>query len=141
MTVNTTDPGMIGYDSTVEVQNSDSTWTELGLVGDITPPNESTDQVEVTHMKSPNRTKQRIAGLRDPGSMSLNVNYVPGNDTDDYVLAWRTAADTRNVRITYPTGVIDTFPAFVLGWKPTLSTASKASATLDLQVAGSVDRT
>lgn len=136
-----TDPGIIGYGSVVEV-SSDSgvTWTAIGLVANITPPNESTDQVEVTHMQSPNRTKQRIAGLRDPGTMSLDINYVPGNDTDTYILDWRATADTRTVRITYPTNVKDSFAAFVLGFKPTLQTDAKASATLDLQVAGDVTR-
>ena len=140
MPVSVTDPGMIGYDSLVEVEYPPATWTAIGLAGNITPPNESVDQVEVTHMKSPNRTKQFISGLRDPGEMSMSINYVPGNDTDAYILAWRAAGDTRNTRITYPTNVKDTFGAFPLGFSPTLATADKATADLRLKVAGSVTR-
>lgn len=140
MPVSLTDPGMIGYDSLVEVETSPGVWFAMGLAGNITPPNESVDQVDVTHMKSPNRTKQFISGLRDPGEMSMSINYVPGNDTDNYVLAWRSAGDTRNTRITYPTGVKDTFPAFPLGFSPTLATADKATADLRLKVAGAVAR-
>lgn len=138
MTVTTNDPGMIGYGSTFEVETAagSGVYFKLGLIGGITPPNESVDQVDVTHTESDARTRQFIAGLRDPGDASCSVNYVAGNATDVFVLAWRASGETRSCRITYPTLVKDTFPAFVLGWSPTLATADKCSADLKIKVAG-----
>lgn len=136
-----TDPGMIGYGTTVEVNTTGTTWFKIGLLASATPPNETVDQVDVTHMESPDRTRQFIAGLRDLGDVTLSINYVPGNLTDEYVLEWRSSGETRPVRITYPTDVIDTFPAFPTGYTPTLAAADKASADLKLKVAGAVVRT
>lgn len=134
-----TDRGMIGYGAVVRVKLG-ADWTTLGGVANITPPNESVDQVDITTMDSPDRTREFIPGLRDLGDMTISINYVPGNDTDEYVLAWRSAGDVRDVEITYPTGVKDTFPGFPTGYSPTLATADKSSADLKLKVAGAVVR-
>jgi hypothetical protein len=136
--------GIIGYDSTFEVETSagSGSYFEIGEVTNITPPNLSIDEVEVTHMKSPDRTKEFISGLTDPGDMTAEINYIPGGETDDFIIAWRLDGTTRSCRITYPDGSTkDTFPAFIKGYAPTLATADKASATLTLKVAGAVVRT
>jgi len=135
-----TDDGMIGFDSTVEVETTTGVWFELGLVGNVTPPNEQVDEVDITHMKSPDATRQFIQGLANPGDMTMDINYVPGNDTDEYIIAWRASRETRNVRITYPTDVVDTFPAFVKGYAPSLAVGDKSGAQLTLKVAGAVTR-
>lgn len=133
---------IIGYGTTFEVETaaSSGSYFKLGEVSQVTPPNESTDQVDVTHMESASRTREFISGLRDPGEMSVEFNYIPGNATDDFILAWRASGETRSCRITYPTTDTDTFPGFVLGFTPTLAVADKASATLNLKVAGAVVR-
>lgn len=134
---------VIGYGTIIEVENAagSGVFVELGEVTSITPPNDAVDQIEVTHMQSPNRTKEFIAGLSDPGEMSVEINHIPGSDTDEFVIAWRTSGEKRSTRIVYPnSGPTDTFPTFVLGYSPTLAVADKLSATLNLKVAGAVVR-
>jgi hypothetical protein len=134
---------IIGYGATFEVETSagSGVFTELAEITSISPPNLAVDEVEVTHMSSPDRTKEFIAGLTDPGDMSVELNYIPASATDDFILAWRTDGSTRSCRITYPDETTtDTFPAFVKGFAPTLATADKAAATLTLKVAGAVVR-
>ena len=130
----------IGYNSTLEVSTTPggSTYTAIGEVTSITPPNESVDVIDVTHMDSPNRTREFIQGLIDPGDASAEVNWVPGGVTEDFVLGWRTSGETRNVRITMANDTTYTFPAFVTGWSPQAPVDGKLAATLTMKVAGAV---
>lgn len=130
----------IGYGGKIEVETSTGVWFEMGEVTNITPPNESVDVIEATHMQSPNRTKEFIQGLIDPGDFSCDVNWVPGGTTDDYVYDWRTAGVSRNVRITAANDTTYTFLAFVTGWTPSMATNDKMSATLTCKVAGAITR-
>lgn len=140
----TTTQAIIGYGSTIEVETSagSGVYTKLGEVTSITPPNEKVDQIDVTHMESPNRTREFIQGLIDPGEMSLDINYVPGGSTDDFIIAWRLAGESRSVKLTFPSSAaVWTFPAFILGFTPTMGVAEALKAALSLKVAGAVTRT
>lgn len=107
-------------------------------VTDLTPPNSSVDVIDVTHMGSANRTREFIQGLIDPGTMSVTMNYVPGSDTDEYILAWRAAAEVRSCKIEHENGTVQTLSAFPTGYAPSLPMADKMSATLELKVTSSV---
>lgn len=133
--------GAIGYGAEFEVRDgtqTDSDFVSIGLITSITPPSDTVDQIEITHMQSPNRQKQFVAGLSDPGEMSLELNYMPGSPTDEFILAWRASGETRECRISYPTtaSLVDTFPAFVSSYVPNIPANDRMSATLGLKVAG-----
>jgi predicted secreted protein len=135
---------IIGYGAAFSVETGPGTgvFTELAEVVDITPPNLAVDDVEVTHMKSPGRVKEYIAGLTDAGEMQVTLNYIPTSATDAFILAWRAAGNTRACRITYPNNVaFDTFPGYAKGYAPSLAAGDKAQATLTVKVAGAVVRT
>ena len=133
----------IGWGTFIEVETAagSGVFFELGEVTGITPPNASIDQIEVTHMRSPLRTKEYVSGLGDPGEMSVDLNYVVGGATDDFILAWRADGSTRATRIRHPSADIDTFPSFITSYAPHIPVADKKSATLGLKVAGAVIRT
>jgi len=130
----------IGYGGSVEVQSSTSpdVWFELGEVTNVTPPSESVDVIDVTHMASPNRYREFIQGLIDAGTASIDVNWVAGAATDDYVFAWRAAGETRNMRITTNNNTTYTFPSFVTGWQPQMPVDGKMAATLEVKAAGAI---
>lgn len=138
--------GDIGYGSAVRVHDGVTPkpggWFELGKVNNISPPNEQTDQVERTHMKSPNRTKQFVSGLKDPGDMTIGLNYVPGNGTELYIIAWRKTGENREVEVGLAESLeADTFEAFPLGFAPgSLEPSGLMTADLNLKVAGAVER-
>lgn len=74
----------IGYGLTIRIgRGATPTWTSLGEIKDIEWPQQVADEHEVTHMASPNRTKEFIAGLIDNGEVTIPGNWVPGSDTDD----------------------------------------------------------
>ena len=55
----------IGYSLAVAILNdaSPEAYVELEEVTNVTPPNQQVDQVEATHMQSPNRTREFVSGL------------------------------------------------------------------------------
>jgi hypothetical protein len=129
---------IIGYGTTVEVQEpgSPGVWFELGEVTNVTPPNQQTDQHEASHMQSPGRKKEFVAGLTDPGEASYSHPPPPPPPTDEFVIEWRASGETRPMRLTYPNNRRETFDAFVTGWTPTLETNAVAGATLTVKVTG-----
>lgn len=73
----------IGYGLVIRIGRGDTpTWTTLEEIGDIEWPQAEADEHEATHMASPNRTKEFIAGLIDNGEVTIPMNWVPGSDTD-----------------------------------------------------------
>jgi hypothetical protein len=133
---------LIGKQTILEIETSTGVWYKIGEVRGITPPNAQASEEDATHMESPGGMIETIQGLTDPGDMSLEMNYRPGDAKDVYILAWRTAATNRNARITYSTGAVDTFPSFVKGYTPGQMTPKGILVnTLTLRVAGAVTRT
>lgn len=137
--------GDIGYGITVLIEaapgsgQSDNTtgWIELKECFDLTPPDPSTDDVEVTHYKSPNRTKEFRPGLTDNGTATVSMNYIEGSPTDLAILAWRALAETRKMRVIYLSGVQQTFSAYPKSYKRALPNEDKKTADLEVKVAGS----
>lgn len=117
--------------------------TELVEVVSFGLPDEAVDEVDVTHLKSPNRYKEFIAGLADRGSVEVSLNYVPGSATDLLINAARAAGTPRAVRFVLPdvdgtpAWQIDTF-AFVQGYaRGPVSAGDKIAATVRLRITGS----
>ena len=131
---------MIGYGTSLAVETSacSGVFTTLAEVTDITPPSQSVDVIDVTHMGSSDSTREYIQGLTDPGELSLTMNFVPSSVTDAFIRAWRTSRQTRAAKITFPNGAIWTFSAFVTGYEPSAPNEDKMTATLTAKVTSSV---
>lgn len=130
---------IIGYGAKFEVETAagSDVYTELEEVTSITPPSSSVDVVDVTHMQSPDSTREFIQGLTDPGECSLEQNFVPGSDTDVFIQAWRASRERRSARITFPNDVTWTFKAFVTGYQPDIPNEDKLTSSLTCKVTGS----
>lgn len=130
----------IGYGSAFAVESAAASgvYTTLAEVTDITPPSESVDVIDVTHMASPDSTREFIQGLMDPGEVSLEMNFEPSSATDDFIRAWRSSRETRSCKITFPNSVTWIFDGFVTGYEPTIPLEDKMTATLTCKVTSSV---
>jgi predicted secreted protein len=99
----------IGYGAEFWLENESSVLTQLAEITSVTPPNSQTADVEATHMLSPNRRREYIAGLIDDGEGTFEMNLVPGSTTDTLIRTAQTAGDNRQYRIVIPDGTF--------GWK------------------------
>jgi len=117
-----------------------SALTKLAEITSVTPPEESVAEVEVTHYESPGRTREFIAGLADAGSTTIEMNWIPGSDTDTLLSAARADRTVRTMRIVTPgdDGVQFTFPAYVSGYTRTLPLDDRMTASVTLRIAGQV---
>ena len=129
----------IGYDIEVAIEDAigSAIFVDLLEVESLDLPESNTDEVEVTHMKSPNRTKEFIAGLIDPGDFSVTTNWIQGNATDVELNSLKVSGEKRAIRITFEGGEIWTFTGYVKGYKPDAPIGDKMMAVADFRVTGS----
>lgn len=132
---------LIGYGTRFRVSEDKINWTDMGEVTSVTPPNESVDRADCTHMQSPGRTRESKPGMIDPGDMSLGLNHIPGSGTDTYLRAWRKGGTNRYGQIVYPNLVTETFPCSVQGYAPDEVVVDDIMrSTVTLMVAGEIEQ-
>lgn len=137
----------LGYGSRFEILWDDGgspspSYVSLGEVINITPPSSTVDQIDVTHMESPGRRREFIDGLIDPGECSFEMNYVPGSEGDQILLAILDIEPgeprVQTCRIVYPNGIRHTFQANLQSYVPSIPTDDKMTATVSWRVTGTV---
>lgn len=128
----------------VSTDNTEANLVELAEVRECGFPQDETDESDATHLKSPGRRKEFLAGLIDGGEFTATQNYVPGSASDLLLTAAKTAGTKRYIRIVVPdesgTGAadwhIDTH-AFVKKYAPdTMAPGDTITATATFRVTG-----
>lgn len=137
---------ILGYGCTVEVSTGSSpdVLQTIDEVTNITPPGNTLDQIDVSHMQSPNRRREFISGMADGGEFSCEHNFVPGSLTDQFLFALlNTPIGTsrrRFVRLSFPTGATWFFAGDLTGYEITVPFDDKMTATATWKVSGDVTR-
>jgi hypothetical protein len=135
---------LLGYGSVFMIvsDSSPDLYVPLAEVKSITPPSADVDQVEVTHMQSPNRYREFISGLIDGGEASFEMNFIPGSTSDDRIFELLNlpvgVSRRRSCRIEFPNSVSWTFDAEITGYEPTVPFDDAMTATVTLKVTGPV---
>jgi hypothetical protein len=132
----------------VSTDDTEANLVELLEVREVGFPSSEADEHEVTHLKSPNRRKEYIAGLIDGGEFTATLNYDPGNATDLLLTAAQDTGDTRKVKIVIPdnsgTGTADwnmVTSAFVKKWAPdNMEANAPITATVTFRVTGALEQ-
>ena len=132
----------IGHSSIFAIasETSPDLYVALDEVKNITPPTLTLDRIDVTHMQSPNRYREFITGLIDPGEASIEINFVPGGTTDDRLRELLNlpsgATRLRAMQISFPNGATMTFSAEVMSYEPTVPVDDAMTATVTFSVSG-----
>jgi hypothetical protein len=115
---------------------------ELVEVVSFETPQDESEEVDATHLKSPDRRREVIAGLIDGGSSTITLNCVPGSATYNLLLNAQQDGTTRAVRLILPDQAgdpdwqIDTF-GWVKRFTPgTITANGKIEATAVLRITG-----
>lgn len=125
----------IGYGTTYEI-DSGSGFVEIAELINVTPGEATTDRVEATHMKSPGRRREFISGLIDSGEATLEINWIPGNDTDVLLRGLQTSGQSVDHRITWTNGVQLTFEGPVIGFAKTTPIDDRMTGSVTVAVSG-----
>ncbi|MBL3580648.1 phage tail tube protein [Rhodovulum visakhapatnamense] len=130
---------LMAYDIGFAIHDGEDpgTFEELAEVNEVTPPNQQADDIDVTHQKSPNKTREYIAGMIEPGEMTLSLNWIPGGSTDMTIQALKVSGARRQMRITWPNGITWTFTGYIKGFEPSSQLGDKMTGTVTIKVAGS----
>lgn len=130
----------IGYGALVRIGRGETpAWTPLVGVGDFDLPAGEADEVDVTSHSSPNRTKEYVAGLRDNGSLSIPLDYVPESDQDTLLRVLHRTGELIQIEITAVGATTpEVYAGFVRTYGRTAPVQGKSMATLTLRINGIV---
>lgn len=125
-----------GKNTIVRVTKTGDAAFEMGELKTVPKPSATRDKISVYNMQSPGDTDEFISGKKTYSDMALPLNWVPGNDTDDYAADWEDEGDVRVVEIEWPNGRFDTFPAVFISYEGEAPSDGAMSGTLTICPAG-----
>jgi hypothetical protein len=91
-----------GWNGAFHLDNSLGALTELKQVKSFTLPQDEVDQVDITHLKSPNRRREYAPGMIDGGEFEVVLNFRAGSDTDQLLQEALESAETRSFKAVIP---------------------------------------
>lgn len=130
----------IGFGALFKIESLDSpnVMITVGEITSIKPPSVSRDAVDATHSESPEGWREFIAGLKDGGEASVDLNFVPGGAGITMLLRELGVDTVTACAITLPTtpAYSWTFDAILTGFEPDIPIDDKMSATATFKVTG-----
>ena len=125
----------IGYNSDFGMADVEAgPFAAIAGVVSITPPSKSRDAVEKTHLKSPDRYKEFIAGMKDGSEAKIGLNFAPSVAAE---LDAAFEAGTKWCQITFPDETTKlTFKAVITGLEFGELSNDKMTATLTVKPSG-----
>ena len=129
----------IGYGSLYEIWDASlvtPAFVQVAEVFNVTPGEATADRIDATHYQSPDRRREYISGLIDPGEASIELNWEPGSNTDVLLRDLFTSGATVEHRITFPNNVTLTYDASIIGFSKAIPLDDRMTATITVAVSG-----
>jgi len=133
---------MLGYGSKFQKLDAGH-WVDLAEVNNISGPDLDRDDVDVTHMQSPDAMREFIAGLGEAGEFTVTGNFIPRSDSQRELLADFKSRAIHQYRVLLPDAVDDdnksrwVFDAFVQSLSTEKPTDDKMEFTAAFKISGS----
>lgn len=133
-----TTTAMIGLNTLFKIGDGagSETFTTVAEVTSIKPPGLSRDAIDATHSESPSGWREYIAGLKDGGEVSIDINFDPGSTTTDLLTDQFATSTVGNKKVLFPDGTEWAFKAIMTGFEPDAPVDDKMSATVTFKVSG-----
>lgn len=126
----------IGYGTKYAIRRSGGSLVQVAEVINVTPGEATADRIDATHMQSPGRRREYIAGLIDNGEASFEINWIPGSPTDVLLRELMTSGEIADHVITFANGVNVEFEASVTGFSKAIPIDDRMTATITVAVSG-----
>jgi len=134
-----------GYNGEVHLSTDDTAGNlaELVQVVSFSLPSDTSERVETTHLKSPNRRREYTSGMIDGGEVEATLNFRPGSDTDLAIEEALASGDERAARFVIPELGTPTYQydttVVVTGYdKGEVVADGKMEATVTMAISGAV---
>lgn len=116
----------------------DEVFTTVAEVTNISGPGLSLDTIEVTHFESPDAFREFIPSLKDPGSVSLDLNFLPSNLNQQGFLTDYLNRTRRNFQCVWSDAEATTwqFGGYIVSFEPSAAIDDKLSASAEIKVTG-----
>ncbi len=113
---------------------SPEVFTKVAEVLSVGGPTVNRDVIEATHTDSLDNYKEFLSGLTDGGEVTVTMNFLPGDGTQDEstgLMGDFLVQTLRNYRIAFPTSPVVnwTFAAFLTGFEPDAPIDDRMTAT------------
>lgn len=133
-----TTAAMIGHGTLFKVGDgaTPEVFTTVAEVTKLKPPGLSRDTVDVTHMESTGGWREFIAGLKDGGEVSMEINFDPGGTTTDLLTDMFSTSTVGNKKIVFPDNSEWAFKAILTGFEPDAPVDDKMTANVKFKVSG-----
>ncbi|WP_428924993.1 phage tail tube protein [Marinibacterium sp. SX1] len=130
-----------GYGSTVRIGVGETpTWTKLVGVEEFEFPDQTPENIDTTWLESPDDTMEAIRGMKQVASWSLDIQYVPGSDTDVALSAVEASEEMFLLELTARGAAAVTYAAYLNSWRPTgISAVNKMMANATFTVMAKVE--
>lgn len=114
------------------------TFTPIAEIRSFTGPGGTAAIIDATSLSSTG--KEKVMGLSDEGTVSLELSFVPGDTGQQALIADRTAQLRKKFKITFSdaNNATATFDAYVTGFSIGGGVDALTTATVTLEVTGSV---
>ena len=89
----------IGWGTKIFLADANGVLQQLQEVTEVPFPDDQIADVEATHLLSPNRRKEYIAGLIDGQTGDIIMNWVPGSATDLLCSDFKNSGAVRAMRV------------------------------------------
>lgn len=126
----------IGYGTKYAIRRSGGAFASIAEVINVTPGEATADRIDATHMLSPGRRREYISGLIDNGEASFEINWIPGNATDELLRDLMATGEVADHQITFPNGISVEFEAAVTGFSKAIPIDDRMTATITVAVSG-----
>ena len=116
---------------------SSGEWTEWAEINSISGPSMSRDSIDVTSLDSTGGYREFIAGFRDGGTVTLNMNFT--RDTYDDAKEDFQDDEAQYYEIVLPDGTSFEFSGLVTELPLEITADDKVTANVTIKVAGEVE--
>lgn len=113
--------------------DSPSEFDEIAEVKSIGGPNEDSEELDATHLRSPGSYREHLQSFKDGGELPLVMNFIPGDGSQDSITGLRAvyaSGEFRGYKITYP----DTTTCEFLAYVKAIGSPAAVGAVLELNV-------
>lgn len=113
-------------------------WTQILGIEELNTPERTPDDIDVTHMQSPGRTRETIPGMLSAADWSQDLQYWPTHESQVMLDALATLTETgtyESVLVEFNVGGIRrTYRGYINTFTPQASVGEKRMVSLSLKI-------